>query len=75
MYSCDEESAMNNPDIDARKLIDAEGKKRAKKRQLPIRLAVPNSKTVEAMTELDGGGGKRFATVEALMADMENDKE
>ena len=66
---------MNNPDTNVRKRIDVDGEKRAKKRQLPIEVAVPNSKTVEAMTELDSGGGKRFATVEALMADIENDKE
>jgi len=71
----DEGSAMNNPDTSVRKRIDVDGGKRTKKRQLPMQAAVPNSKTVEAMTELDSGGGERFATVEALMADIENDKE
>jgi DNA-damage-inducible protein J len=66
---------MSNADTCVRARIDADTKKRTKKRRLPVEVAVPNARTKQAMAELDGGGGKRFATVEALMADMVNDED
>jgi len=66
---------MSNADTYVHARIDADTKKRAKRRRLPVDAAVPNAKTEQAMAELDGGGGKRFATVEALMADMGNDED
>jgi len=32
---------------------------------------LPNKKTIAAMNELEQGGGKGFATVDALFADLE----
>jgi len=42
----------------------------ADERCLPFELKVPNAVTREAMAELEAGKGKRFASVEALMADL-----
>lgn len=47
----------------------------ADERRLPFEVVVPNAKTVNAMVELDSGGGQHFASVEALMADVGNDEE
>lgn len=47
----------------------------AEERCLPFEVRVPNEKTARAMAELDNGGGRRFSSVEALMADMENDED
>jgi len=41
---------------------------------LPFEVRVPNRETLKAMTELENGKGKRFATVDALMADL-NEKD
>ena len=38
--------------------------------RLPFDIKVPNATTTAAMNELENGGGKEFATVEALMADL-----
>ena len=40
---------------------------------LPFDLHVPNEETIAAMKELDAGGGQRFDSVEALMADLNAD--
>lgn len=40
---------------------------------LPFDLKVPNEKTRAAMAELEAGGGKRFASVVDLMADLRAD--
>ena len=37
---------------------------------LPFDVKAPNATTREAMAELDAGGGKKFATIEDLMADL-----
>ena len=42
----------------------------ADERCLPFEVKVPNATTREAITELEAGKGKRFASVEALMADL-----
>lgn len=47
----------------------------AEERCLPFEVRVPNEKTVNAMVELDNGGGRSFASVEALMADMDGDED
>lgn len=45
----------------------------AEERRLPFEVKVPNKTTRKAMAALDAGEGKRFATVEALMADLESE--
>ena len=45
----------------------------ADERRLPFEVKVPNSTTRKAMAELEAGKGKRFASVEALMADLYED--
>ncbi len=42
----------------------------ADERRLPFEVKAPNAVTREAMAELEAGRGKRFASVEALMADL-----
>jgi len=42
----------------------------AEERRLPFEVKVPNATTRQAMAELEAGEGKRFAGVEALMADL-----
>jgi len=42
----------------------------AAEKALPFEVRVPNRETLKAMTELENGKGKRFATVDALMADL-----
>lgn len=42
----------------------------ADERRLPFEVKAPNAATREAMAELEAGKGKRFASVEALMADL-----
>ncbi len=42
-------------------------------RRLPFEVRVPNTTTRKAMAELEAGKGKRFANVEALMADLHAD--
>jgi DNA-damage-inducible protein J len=42
----------------------------ADERRLPFEVKVPNSATRKAISELESGNGKRFATVDALMADQ-----
>ena len=42
----------------------------ADERRLPFEVKAPNAATHEAMAELEAGKGKRFASVEALMADL-----
>jgi DNA-damage-inducible protein J len=37
---------------------------------LPFEVKVPNTKTRKAMTELESGKGKKFSTVDDLMADL-----
>ncbi len=45
----------------------------AEERRLPFEVKVPNKSTRDAMAALDAGEGKRFATVEALMSDLESE--
>ena len=45
----------------------------ADERRLPFEVRVPNATTRQAMAELEAGKGKRFASVEALMADLHAD--
>jgi DNA-damage-inducible protein J len=40
---------------------------------LPFEVKVPNATTRKAMAEVKAGKGKRFASVEALMADLHAD--
>jgi DNA-damage-inducible protein J len=42
----------------------------ADERRLPFEVKAPNRVTREAMAELEAGGGKEFATVADLMADL-----
>ena len=39
-------------------------------RRLPFEVKVPNATTRKAIVELEAGKGKRFASVDALMADL-----
>ena len=45
----------------------------ADERCLPFEVKVPNASTREAMAELEAGKSKRFASVDALMADLHAD--
>jgi DNA-damage-inducible protein J len=45
----------------------------ADERRLPFEVKAPNAATREAIAELEAGKGKRFASVEALMADLHAD--
>ena len=45
----------------------------ADERRLPFEVRVPNAATRKAMAELEAGKGKRFASVDALMADLHAD--
>lgn len=45
----------------------------AEERRLPFEVKVPNKTTGKAMAALDAGEGKRFATGEALMSDLESE--
>jgi DNA-damage-inducible protein J len=42
----------------------------ADERCLPFEVKVPNTKTRKAIAELEAGKGKRFDSVDALMADL-----
>ncbi|MDR3175587.1 MAG: type II toxin-antitoxin system RelB/DinJ family antitoxin [Desulfovibrio sp.] len=42
----------------------------ADERRLPFEVKAPNRVTREAIAELEAGGGKEFATVADLMADL-----
>ena len=45
----------------------------AEERRLPFEAKVPNATTREAIAELEAGKGKRFDTVDELMADLNAD--
>lgn len=45
----------------------------ADERRLPFEVKVPNAATREAMVELETGKGARFASIDALMADLHAD--
>lgn len=45
----------------------------ADERRLPFEVKVPNATTRKAIAELEAGKGTRFASVEALMADLESE--
>jgi DNA-damage-inducible protein J len=45
----------------------------AEEKRLPFEVKVPNRKTLDAIAELNAGGGKSFATVADLMADLNAD--
>jgi len=45
----------------------------ADERRLPFEVKAPNAVTREAMAELEAGKGKRFAGIDALMADLHAD--
>jgi len=42
-------------------------------RRLPFEVKVPNATTRKAIAELEAGKGKRFASVDPLMADLHAD--
>lgn len=42
----------------------------ADERRLPFEVKVPTAKTRKAIAQLESGKGKRFESVEALMADL-----
>ena len=42
----------------------------AREKALPFEPLIPNATTIAAMEELDAGKGKKFDSVEALMADL-----
>jgi DNA-damage-inducible protein J len=42
----------------------------ADERRLPFEVKVPSAATRKAIAELESGKGKRFASVDALMADL-----
>ena len=45
----------------------------ADEHRLPFEVKVPNATTRKAMAELEAGKGKRFNSVDALMADLNAD--
>ncbi len=45
----------------------------ADERRLPFEVKVPNATTRKAMAELEAGKGERFASIDALMADLHAD--
>ena len=45
----------------------------ASERRLPFDVKTPNTTTRKAIAELEAGKGKRFATVDDLMADLHAD--
>ena len=45
----------------------------ADERRLPFEVKAPNATTRKAIKELDAGKGKKFDSVEALMADLNAD--
>ncbi len=45
----------------------------AREKALPFAVEVPNDETLVAMAELESGGGKSFASVAELMADLNNE--
>jgi len=45
----------------------------ARDNELPFNPLIPNAVTIAAMEEARAGGGKAFATVEELMADLNAD--
>ncbi len=45
----------------------------ANERRLPFEVKVPNATTRKAIAELEAGEGKRFSSVDALMADLNAD--
>ncbi len=46
----------------------------AEERRLPFDVKVPNETTKKAIAELEAGKGKRFASVDKLIADLHADK-
>ncbi len=42
----------------------------AEENKLPFTVRVPNAQTLDAIAELEAGQGKRFDTVDALLADL-----
>ena len=45
----------------------------AEERRMPFEIRVPNEATRAAILESEQGGGKRFSSVDALMADLHED--
>ena len=45
----------------------------ADERRLPFEIKVPNATTRKAIAELEAGKGRRFKSVDALMADLNAD--
>lgn len=45
----------------------------AEERRLPFEVKVPNAKTKKAIAELQAGKGKKFTSVDDLMADLHAD--
>jgi DNA-damage-inducible protein J len=45
----------------------------ADERRLPFEIKVPNSRTKQAIAELEAGKGKRFKNINSLMEDLNED--
>ena len=45
----------------------------ADEKRMPFEIKAPNAKTRKAIAELEAGKGKKFATVDDLMADLNAD--
>ena len=45
----------------------------ADERRLPFEVKVPNARTRKAISELEAGKGKKFASVDALLTDLNAD--
>jgi len=45
----------------------------AAEQALPFEIRAPNAETITAIRELEGGDGRRFESIEALMADLNAD--
>ena len=43
----------------------------AEEKRLPFTVQVPNATTIEAISELDEGRGKRFESIEELLQDLD----
>lgn len=42
----------------------------ADEQRLPFEVKVPNTRTIEALKELENGGGKRFDSLDTMFADL-----
>ncbi len=42
-------------------------------RGIPFELKIPNEETLRAIEELEAGGGRKFSTFKAMVAELHND--